>query len=60
MKIISIIDHHQKDVVKKILKHCKLWHDNDPPSDIAQTLALSEEEFVEEVTVDHDFFKMIV
>ncbi len=57
MKIVSIIDRHQKSVVEKILKHCKLWHDNDPPSAIAQ--ALAEEEFVEEVTIDLDFFDMI-
>lgn len=29
MKIVSIIDRHQKDVVKKILKHCDLWNDSD-------------------------------
>ncbi len=57
MKIITIIDRHQKDVVKKILKHCNLWKDADPPPEIShETLADAEQEFIEEVTYDSDFF----
>ncbi len=58
MKIVSIIDRHQKDVVKKILKHCDLWTDSSPPI-TKQSLAEAEQEFVEEVTIDPDFFDMI-
>ena len=57
MKIVSIIDRHQKDVVKKILKHCDLWDDSSPP--IAPNLFEAELEFTEEVTIDLDFFDMI-
>ena len=57
MKIISIIDRHQKDVVKKILKHCDLWDDSSPP--LAPNLFEAELEFTEEVTIDPDFFDMI-
>ncbi len=74
MKIVSIIDRHQKDVlkhnfnnenkfsvsiiVKKILRHCDLWTDSSPPI-TKQSLAEAEQEFVEEVTIDPDFFDMI-
>ncbi len=57
MKIVSIIDRHQKDVVKKILKHCDLWDDSSPP--IVPNLFEAELEFTEEVTIDLDFFDMI-
>ncbi|MCP4355382.1 MAG: hypothetical protein GY793_07070 [Proteobacteria bacterium] len=43
--------------MKKILKHCKLWHDNDPPPITIQTFAEAEQE--EEVTIDLDYFDMI-
>ena len=56
MKIVSIIDHHQKDVVTKILKHCDLWDDPPPP---ASNLFEAEVGFIEEVTIDPDFFDMI-
>ncbi len=57
MKIVSIIDRHQKDVVKKILKHCNLWNDPAPP--LAPNLFEAEREFTEEVTIDLDYFDMI-
>ena len=57
MKIVSIIDHHQKDVVKKILKHCDLWDDSSPP--FTPNLFEAELELAEEVTIDPDFFDMI-
>lgn len=57
MKIVSIIDRHQKDVVKKILKHCDLWNDSSPP--LAPNLLEAELEFTEEVTIDLDYFDMI-
>jgi len=48
-------------VVEKILKHCHLWYENDPPPEItARTLADAELEFEEGVTYDSDFFNMIV
>ncbi len=57
MKIISIIDRHQKDVVKKVLKHCDLWNDSSPP--LAANLFEAELDITEEVTIDFDFFDMI-
>ncbi len=57
MKIVSIIDRHQEDVVENILKHCDLWNDPDPP--LAQNLFDAEREFTEEVIIDLDFFDMI-
>ncbi len=57
MKIVSIIDRHQKDVVKKILKHSGLWDDSSPP--LAPNLFEAEFEFTEEVTIDLDFIDMI-
>ncbi len=59
IKIVSIIDPHPKDV-KKILKHCDLWDDSSPPSLNSQTLAEAEQEFVDEVTIDLNYFDMIV
>ncbi len=58
MKIVSIIDRQKKKVMKKILKHCDLWDDSSPPI-TKQALAEAEQEFVEEVTIDPDFFDMI-
>ncbi len=46
-------------MVKKILKHCDLWDDSSPPSLNSQVLAEAEQEFVEEVTIDLDYFDMI-
>ena len=57
MKIVSIIDHHQKDVVKKILKHSDLWDDTSPP--LAPNLFEAELEFTEEVIIELDYFDMI-
>ena len=61
VKIISIIDHHQKEVVKKILKHCDLWVDSLPPPllPLVSQLASAKREFEEEVVLDEDFFDMI-
>ena len=30
MKIISFIEAHQGDTIRKILEHCGLWHDPPP------------------------------
>ncbi len=57
MKIVSIIDRHQKDVVKKILKHCDLWNDSSPP--LAPNLFVDEPAFTEEVTIELDYLDMI-
>ncbi|MCP4985761.1 MAG: hypothetical protein GY928_06715 [Colwellia sp.] len=57
MKIVLIIDRHQKDVAKKILKNCDLWDDSSSP--ITPNLFEAEHEFTEEVTIDLDFFDMI-
>ena len=61
MKIISIIDHHQEEVVKKILKHCDLWVDSLPPPlvPLASQLVHTKREFEEEVVLDEDIFDMI-
>ncbi len=45
MKIVSVIDQHLKDVVKKILKHSDLWDDSSPPT-TRQTLAEAQQEFM--------------
>jgi len=56
MKIISIIDHKQSVVVEKILRHCHLWNDPDPPP---KSTPIPEPEFVESITCDDHFFDMI-
>jgi hypothetical protein len=41
MYVVSFIEHHQADVIEKILKHCDLWKDKaprrPPPEEAAAT-----------------------
>ncbi len=61
MKIISILDHHQKEVVTKILKHYDLWKEPlfPPLISLPPQLAETKQEFEESTTLDDNFFDMI-
>ena len=58
MKIISIIDRHQKDVVHDILECVGLWHESSPPPLVSlhSQLARVKDEFEEDVVLDENFF----
>jgi hypothetical protein len=58
MKIVSIIDRHQKDVVHDILECVGLWHESSPPKliPLLSQLVQSKEEFGEEVVLDENYF----
>ncbi len=58
MKIISIIDRHQKDVVRDILECVGLWHESSPPPlvPLVSQLKNAEREFEEEVVLDEHYF----
>ncbi len=57
MKIISIVDRHQKDVVHDILEYVGLWHESSPPKlvPLVSQLIQGKQEFDEEVVLDEHY-----
>ncbi len=58
MKIISLIDKKQNDVINRILKHCDLWQEDTPrPPPEKETPVHEEQE--DTISYDFDFFNNV-
>jgi hypothetical protein len=47
MYVVSFIERHQTDVIKKILKHCDLWNDKvpRPPPEVLRAATIEGEPY---------------